>query len=521
MSRHQESDQTGGSFAELLTNESHRPAFRCGEISATRAELRTAAQRAAAYLRHLGLKRGDALALWLPDGGTWLQFLFGAAALGVLVVPISTRYRSQDAHHVIQTSRAKAIVLMPEFLGFDYLGTARGIQKLSPDLEHIIEVASPYDLLPIDPRLPSVIPTGTLSDALCTFGTSGTTGRSKLAVHDQLGILCHGKNVAHAIDLRVGDVMLCALSLYGVMGFVQAISALAGGATCLFLPVFNAEVAAALIETHRVTHFFGSDGMLSSVLDERGKSLATWRRGGFADFTGQAAKIVEQADRQLGLHLVAIYGSSESFGLTSAQLPTDTPAQRALPGGVPISQEIEFRVADLQSGQILSDGQQGELQLRGYNIMSGYLNNPSASESAFTPDGWFRTGDLGYTTGNRFVYLSRLSDGLRLRGYLVNPAEIEDFLSTHEDVLDAQVVGVNRVGEGDLAIAFVRCLRPTVAEDELLAYCKSGMAAYKVPRRILFVSEYPTVQGPNGTKILKKELREIARNAVEETGNQA
>ncbi|PUA17731.1 AMP-binding protein [Glaciimonas sp. PCH181] len=521
MSQHQEFGQTDWSFAELLTKESHRLAFRCGETSATRAELHIAARRAAAYLSHLGLKRGDVLALWLPDGGTWLQFLFGAATLGVLVIPISTRYRSQDAHHVIQTSGAKAIVLMPNFLGFDYLGTARSIQSLSPDLKHIIEIAYPDDLFPIDPALPSAPPTGTPSDALCTFGTSGTTGRSKLAVHDQLGVLRHGENVAHAIDLRVGDVMLCALSLYGVMGFVQAISALAGGATCLFLPVFNAEAATTLIETHHVTHFFGSDGMLSSVLDEKGRSLATWRRGGFADFTGLAAKIVEQAERELGLHLVAIYGSSESFGLTSAQLPTDTQAQRAIPGGIPISPEIEFRVADLQGGQMLSDGQQGELQLRGYNVMTGYLNNPSASDSAFTSDGWFRTGDLGYTAERRFVYLSRLSDGLRLRGYLVNPVEIEDYLSIHEDVLDAQVVGVNQVGEGDLAIAFVRCRRPAVTEDALLAYCKSGMAAYKVPRRILFVSEYPTVQGPNGTKILKKELREIARIAVEKPGNQA
>jgi fatty-acyl-CoA synthase len=169
----------------------------------------------------------------------------------------------------------------------------------------------------------------------------------------------------------------------------------------------------------------------------------------------------------------------------------------------------------MESGKPLPIGERGELQLRGYNVMSGYLNNPEATKAAFTDDGWFRTGDLCYSQGERFVYLSRLKDGLRLRGYLVEPAEIEAFVASHADVLDAQVVGVNRVGVGDMAVAFVRPRNASLKAEELLDWCKKGMANYKVPSRIVVVDDYPRLDGPNGTKILKNKLREMAQQVME------
>jgi fatty-acyl-CoA synthase len=164
------------------------------------------------------------------------------------------------------------------------------------------------------------------------------------------------------------------------------------------------------------------------------------------------------------------------------------------------------------------DGERGELQIRGYNVLLCYLNNPQATQAAITPEGWYRTGDLAYAQGERFIYLSRLKDGLRLRGYLVDPSEIEDFIAGYVGVRDAQVVGVTRAGEGDVAIAFVRASDPSVTEADLLAFCKNGTANYKVPRRILLVEDYPRLAGPNGTKILKNKLREMAEEALLERG---
>jgi acyl-CoA synthetase (AMP-forming)/AMP-acid ligase II len=173
-------------------------------------------------------------------------------------------------------------------------------------------------------------------------------------------------------------------------------------------------------------------------------------------------------------------------------------------------------VVELESGAPVPPGTTGELQLRGYNVMSGYLNNESATAQSFTSDGWFRTGDLAYAEDDFFVFLSRIGDGLRLRGYLVDPSEIETFLCRHPAVSAAQVVGVRREGEGDVAVAFVCAERP-ISEAELHAYCRDGIANYKVPRRIVQLDAFPVIEGPNGTKIRKATLRERASEILNST----
>lgn len=498
-------------LADLLARDAHKTAFYCGSYSATRGELREAGERAAAWLAHLGFVRGDVLALWLPDGGAWLQLLFGAAKLGVLVVPINTRYRLQEARHVVETARARALVVAPVFLGTDYLALAREIQAGVAGLRDILEVAHPEKFIAVDATLPAAPATGGPRDGLCTFSTSGTTGNPKLAVHDQAGIAQHAFNAVRAVEIKPESVLLLALSLYGVYGFVQALGALAGGAACVFMQVYEAKAAAEMMDRHGATHFFGTDAMFEAVMNVPGTGLGSWRIGGLADFAGMAAQVVERAERERGIRLVGLYGSSECFALTSTQRLDDPLAQRSLAGGLPVSPAIEVRAADAQSGAILPDGELGELQIRGYNVMTGYLNNPAATAQALSPDGWFRTGDLGYTSEGRFVYLSRLKDSLRLRGYLVDPTEIEEFLGRHPGLIDAQVVGVNRVGEGDVAIAFARRRDPAVEEARVIDWCRQGIATYKVPRRIVFVDDYPRSDGPNGTKILKVKMREMAQ----------
>lgn len=514
MSRIIASPSVASPVVEMLAAEPHRPAFHIGAMSATRAELRQQASAAARHLAGLGLGRGDVLALWLPDGAAWLQFLFAAAELGVLVVPISTRYRLADAQHVVAVSRARAVVVAIDFLGVDYPGMARQIQGELSHVTHIVEVATRDGFFAAGEGAP-IRERGTPSDLLCTFSTSGTTGRPKLAPHDQASIATHSANVARAFEIRPGDVMLCALPLNGVLGFVQAFSALAAGAACVLLPVFNAASAAELIARHEVTHFFGSDSMFAPVLELDARALASWRRGGFAEFVGIGRQVAARAEEKLGLRLVGLYGSSECFALMSQQDPAQPLPERALAGGDPIAPDIRVRVVDGETGESLPEGRPGELQVAGYNVTPGYLNNPDATREAFTEDGWFRTGDLAAMRGRGFVYQARMKDSLRLKGYLVDPGEIEAHLMGYGGIVGAQVVGVNVPGEGDLAVAFVRSGTLAVTEAALLAHCRAGIAGYKVPRRIVFVDEFPQVQGPNGVKIIKAKLREMARDALE------
>jgi len=502
------------SFASLLEQRPHDLAYVCLDQSATRAQLSGAADHMAGYLKSLGISRGDTVCVWLPDGGTWFQILFASARLGVLVVPVSTRLRFEEALHVVKTAKAKLIFVQPQFVGYDYWEVAHQIKAEVSCVEKIIPVQTPASLMDCGSYAPVQEDEGQPSDLLCTFSTSGTTGNPKLATHSQWGILHHARNVAAFTDVAPGDSSLCALPLYGVLGFVQAISALAGCGKCVFMQTFNTERAAKLMDEHHATHFYGGEGLFDDVVSVPGCSAKSLKTVGFAEFAGRGLEVTQKAEQRLGVRMTALYGSSECFAIMAGQIKSEGPKDRAVAGGKPISSEIEFRVADIETGQIVADQERGELQFRGYNVMPGYLNNPSATAEAFTHDGWFKSGDLGYRYGEKFAYISRIKDTLRLRGYLVDPVEIEEFLSRHPAILDAQVVAWRHPERGDVAVAFLRKRDPSIDALTIHQHCRSGLANYKVPSHFVFVDDYPRKEGPNGLKILKNKIRDMAKDIV-------
>lgn len=496
----------------------------------TFAELEAESRRVAGGLAGLGLRRGDRLGVWLPTLPEWLVLQFAAARLGVIVVALNPRYRTKELVDVLGTAAATAVVVPTQFVGVDYSQLLAEAVPALPSLRSVVLVgaAAPggaaaglpgrlaYDELLDGPQVDDVGVSG--DDLAVIFTTSGTTSSPKLAVHAQAGVVQHARNVAAAYDLHPGDVSACALPMAGVFGFSTALGALAGGATCLLQPVFEPQQVAAWLADGQVTHLNSADNMLTAVLDaleslpDSGAAGSRWRDGGFASFSGGGVELVRRAERLPGLRLTGLYGASEGFAL-AARWPRDAPVeQRARAGGIPISPDIAVRAADPETGQVLPADQPGELQFRGYNICREYYANPAATEQARTPDGWFRSGDLGYTLEDPgFVYLSRLKDTLRLRGFLTDPAEIEEFLGAHPAVQLAQVVGVPRPGEGDVAVAFVQ-LHPgqQVSPHELREHCRGQLANYKVPNEVVLVDRFPTVTGPNGEKIQKNRLREAA-----------
>ena len=486
------------------------PAIVAPGLRVSRAELRAAALGLAARLHAQGFRRGDRLALWLPDGAGWLQCVFAAAHLGLLVVPISTRFTTAEARRVLGVAQPRGLVVPDHFLKTDFAAAAQDLAAENPGLQ--VRVAPPHGLL--EGAAGEAPATGEAGDLLCTFSTSGTTGVPKLAPHDQASILRHARNVAAYFDMH-GGAALGALPLYGVLGFMQAMAALAAGGTLVSVPVYDPALCARMIDAEGVTHFFGSDQMFDAVLAVPGASLASWRIGGYAEFVGWGARVAAAAEAR-GIRLVGLYGSSEGFSLLAGRDWRAPLEQRVANGGRPVSPDIGFRICNPETGEEQPRGQPGELQLRGYNLLPHYLNNAAATAAAFTADGWFRSGDLCVDEGGSFLYLARLKDSLRLRGYLVDPGEIEAHLAAHPAVAQAQVVGVNHPGQGDVAVGFV-ILREAAAEAALLAHCRAGLAAYKQPRRVLAVAEFPANNGPNGVKILKNKLRDMAEAALKET----
>lgn len=498
-----------------------------GNEALTFAELEHQAELVAAGLADLGLSRGDRFAIWLPTTLQWLVLQFAAARLGLPVVALNPRYRVKELLEVLQTAGAAAVALPRAFLGVDFPALLAQVAPELPSLRHAVLLELDDEgrgALPAE--LPEPVPYAELFDApdatalevspddlAVIFTTSGTTSSPKLAAHTHRAVVQHAQQVAAAFDLHAGDVSAVALPMAGVFGFSTVLGTLAAGATCRLQPVFDAAELARDLAAGEVSHVNGADNMVVAVLDALGSRPAPrWRDGVFASFSGGGAELVARAQRTAGVRLSGVYGSSEGFALAARWSPDLPIEERARAGGVPISSDIHVRVADPETGSPLSPGEPGELQFRGYNICQEYFANPAASAAAWTADGWFKSGDLGYLLmGEGFVYLSRLKDTLRLRGFLTDPVEIEEFLSTHPAVRLAQVVGVPRAGQGEVPVAFVT-LRPGADTDAqtMREYCVGRLANYKVPALVVILDRFPTIAGPNGEKIQKNTLREQA-----------
>jgi acyl-CoA synthetase (AMP-forming)/AMP-acid ligase II len=497
--------------------------------------LRAAIDAAGSVLRACGVGAGDVIGVWLPNGLDCLAVQFAAAGLGAAVLGINTRYGVFELSHLMAAGRLKAIVLPARFLDLDFagrLGAAfAAARRTAPGLDApavLVVGAEGGDLAAFDlgggvaelaltGPAPPLVDAGEPAAPMNYFTTSGSTGAPKLAGHDQQSVTIHSPLVAALFDMRPGDVVLGVLPLCGVFGLNVAMAALASGATCLIDPVFDARTVLDAMGRWAVTHAFGGDdlfGRLHEVWREDPVDLPRFRRGAIAEFGGRAATLAAWARDSFGAELTGVYGSSEVLAFAMSRPIHSDCAAQVKGGGLPLSDRMAFRVADPETGAVLPSGAQGELQAKGYNVLSRYLGNPAATQQALTVDGWYRTGDLASHDGDAgFTFLCRNSDALRLRGFLVEPAEIEQFLMSHPGVETARVVGV-RTAQGDAPVGFVTLIDKTLTGESLVRFCKAGLAAFKAPARIEVLDGFPVTAGTNGVKIRTEELKRMAQELM-------
>jgi fatty-acyl-CoA synthase len=345
-------------------------------------------------------------------------------------------------------------------------------------------------------------------DPCLTFTTSGTTGGPKLVVHDQQTIAGHAVDVARHIELDApAAALLATLPFCGTFGNVAAMAALAGGAHIVCVPQFDAAATVKLIHQHRITHVIGGDdmfGRLAAAADAQ--RFDNVRFAGFAAFHSSAAASIAAAEA-LGMRPHGLYGSSEVQALFSISRGTN----RLLAGGTPVNAQARLAVRDPQTGGALALGASGELWIDAPSRCIGYLDNPEATERAIDAHGTFRTGDLARLTDTGFIYEARMGDAMRLGGYLVSPEEIEAVIQAHAGVAAVQVVAARRAGADPVPVAFVRLAEGgSLDADALRARCLQQLARFKVPERIVLVDAFPTVESPNGLKVQKVRLREMA-----------
>jgi fatty-acyl-CoA synthase len=493
-----------------------------GDRRMTYGELAQMAGRAALWLAAQGIGPGDRVAVWLVNRLEWLALLFGLARLGASLVAVNTRYRAAELEHILKASGARLLVLEPGFRHIDFAGVLATVDPgAAAALERIAVIGEgPTRLL----ERPTVSfdapmregaepPDASTPDTIAAmFTTSGTTRGPKLVMQAQGAIAAHAQAIAAGMGLAAPDAcLLAALPLCGVFGFDAVLGALAGGAPAVLMDVFAARPAVDLVRRHHITHVFGSDEMARRMLEAAPgpAPFPSLRKFGFAAFQPGSAELAREGWAR-GVPLLGLYGSSEVqalFAMQPVTLPLD---ERIEAGGRPVSTAAAVRIRDVETGALLPPGLSGEIEIRAESLFAGYFGDPPATAAVMRPDGFFRTGDIGRLRADgTFIYETRAGDAMRLSGYLVSPAEIEEVVKAVPGIADAQVVAVEHAGRA-CCVAFAIPASPPPAEATVIAAAAARLAAFKVPQRILFLDAFPTTPSANGTKIQRARLRAMA-----------
>ncbi|MCK6454863.1 MAG: AMP-binding protein [Alphaproteobacteria bacterium] len=497
-----------------------------GRVS-TYGEIGARSRALAQGFARLGIGRGDAVALWLANGADWLAVFLACARLGAMAVGVNARFRGGEIGELLRRTRARALVAgaqQGKLPGREIFATvpSADLVALNAVIVAGAEEASPWGghaPVPID-RLcaePLRADVGQPDDRAMVFTTSGTTRAPKLVAHVQRGIAAHGRDVAAAFGLdRPSSVVQMLVPFAGAFGFAQMLGAVAAGCPMVVPPAFDAGDCARLARTRKVTNMVGTDDMLDRMLaaSDGKRPFPDLRFFGHANFNPALVDLPERAQER-GVTLRGLFGMSETLALFAMQPEDAALARRREAGGLPVSPRGRARVRDVASGALAAPGVHGEIELKGPSLMAGYLDDEAATRAAFTEDGFLRTGDLGYATADGgFVHLGRMGDVLRLGGYLVNPLEIEATVLENPSLAACQVVEAQVEG-GVRPVAFViPAPGATVEEPAIIAHCRERLAAFKAPVRVVTVDAFPTVEGPNGVKVRRDELRRMAQKAV-------
>jgi HIP---CoA ligase len=467
-----------------------------------------------------GVQKGDRIALWSPNSADWVITSFATYAVGAVLVPLNTRYRGEEAGHVLRTSGARVLFTVTDLLGVDLVALLHDVPGLDALAETVI-VAGPVpdgctsmaefraratrtDSGEIALRAASLAE----DDPSDIIFTSGTTGKPKGAV------LGHGASVrtylawSELVGLRRGDRYLVVYPFFHTAGLKSGLLAcVLRGATIIPHAVFDVVTVMERVVSERITMLPGPPTVFQSILDH--PEFASFDLSSLRlSVTGAATvpvQVIHRMREQMRFETVVTgYGLTETTGTVSMCRHDDpseviaTTVGRPLPG-------VSVRIVD-DAGQDVAAGSAGEILVRGFNIMQEYFDDPEATSAAIDEDGWLRTGDIGVLglDGNLRI-TDRKKDMYIVGGFNAYPAEIEAIMIGHPDLGQVAVVGVPDDRLGEVGVAFVVPLPDrTIDPDQLVAWCREHMANFKVPRTVRVVASLPL--NPTG-KVMKFALR--------------
>nr|WP_153414692.1 AMP-binding protein [Nocardia macrotermitis] len=475
----------------------------------------------AAGLLATGIRKGDRVGIWAPNRAEWTLVQYATAKMGAILVNINPAYRMHELRFVLQQAGIRLLIAATEFKGSDYAAMIAQARPECTELEQVIllesaewsallaagATADPAELAAAQRELSA-------DDPINIQYTSGTTGFPKGATLSHHNILNNGYFVGELCGYTEQDRICIPVPFYHCFGMVMGNLAATTHGAAMVIPAAAFDPAATLetVAAERCTSLYGVPTMfIAELADPNFDSydLSSLRTGIMAG-SPCPMEVMKQVIDRMGMNEVSIcYGMTETSPVSTQTRRDDSLTQRTATVGR-VGPHLEVKIIDPATGLTVPRGEQGEFCTRGYSVMLGYWNDPGRTSDAIDAGRWMHTGDLAVMDEDGYVAITgRIKDMVIRGGENIYPREIEEFLYSHPDILDAQVVGIPDPKYGEELVAWIRMRSGTTALDAttLREFCTGKLAHFKIPRYVHLVDEFPmTVTG----KIRKVEMREIS-----------
>lgn len=468
-------------------------------------ELNQKANILAASLIRMGIQANDRIAVILPNRPEFIILWMAASKIGAAIVGLNFRYQQEEVIYMAGVSRPSVMVCMSQLANIDYNQFLSAIKDQLPSVKHYVFIGKTEfpgaiyfdDLIDVDINTEIVASVSKQvkpdHDNFIIF-TSGTTGKPKGAVLTQKSIIAMLRPWARNLELKVGDKYLVPVPLNHVGGGTCCtLAILSNGATVVLQELFNPQEMLKLIQQEKVDAVGGVPTMFEML-------FATYPNLNNADVpsvrlaihggSSASPSVLQKMNEVFKCPLIACYGATEVSGFISYTSPHDSFEKSSTVGRV--GEGSQLKIVDPITRQEVPQGEIGEVAVKSEMLFDRYLNLPEELAKPFD-DGWFYMGDLGYLDDDGYLVIAGRTKEMYINGgFNVYPKEIEDKLMDHPAIAMAAVVGIPHDIKGEVGVAFVVTnSNSEVTEDELIEYCKSKLANYKVPTRVFFESELP------------------------------
>jgi fatty-acyl-CoA synthase len=489
-------------------------------VRVTYAEFDAEVDRVALGLLALRLEKGDRVGIWSPNCAEWVLAQYATARIGVVLVNINPAYRTHEVEYVLRQSGCRMLIAATDFKASDYRAMIEEVRPSLPGLERVVYLGTSdwQDLLDGATTVPASALEArkaqlAFDDPINIQYTSGTTGFPKGATLSHHNILNNGYFIGEGCRYTEADRVCIPVPFYHCFGMVLGNLACTshGAAMVVPSPAFEPAAALSAVESERCTSLYGVPTMFIAELalpNFADYDFSTLRTGIMAG-APCPVEVMKRCINEMHMDEVTIcYGMTETSPV-STQTLTDDPIDKRVGTVGRVHPHVEVKIIDPESGLVVARGVNGELCTRGYSVMLGYWNEPEKTAEAIDAGRWMHTGDLAVMDGDGYVNIvGRIKDMIIRGGENVYPREIEEFLYSHPDVVDVQVIGVPDLKYGEEIMAWVKLREGADLDAEgVRAFCQGKIAHYKIPRYVQVTDEFPmTVTG----KVQKFKMREAA-----------